>query len=394
MLSYFILKSFSKFDADKKIKLDPVKNQVLEYMKSSNEIPIISMKITSYDYKKDFVNLIIETRTDWQMVLTELLFETPIRIHKYIVNNLIQAHAYKSVNSFIDRAISGAKASPEIFLWVAKNLLTRTWDYEWLDYPRERLILSYFRVMQELKKSEMKGNRLKNIAVEFLFDNDEAVLRDIVAATDEVLIGKLFDMARGISYLEKNSIDKMYSIIREKYTAFAAEAQNGSGEGDMFDEEKLIVSPQGFERMSQELNRMVNIEMAQLSAELAKLANINGDSRENVDYNSLMEKQNTLKMNITNLDSEIKRAQIIDPKAIADDVVGIGTKVMLAEPSGEIAVYQILGPWDADFEKGILSYRSPVAKALIGKKAGDEVSLKAGDTDHRYTVRSIEKFSN
>ena len=100
------------------------------------------MKISSYDYKKDLVNLIEESREDWPQVSAELLFETPVRIHKYIINNLIRAHAYKIINGFIDRVITGAKQYPEIFIWVARNLFSKQWDYDWLDYSRERLAVT------------------------------------------------------------------------------------------------------------------------------------------------------------------------------------------------------------------------------------------------------------
>ncbi|MDY6969921.1 MAG: hypothetical protein SVR08_14865, partial [Spirochaetota bacterium] len=171
ILSFFILRGFSKYIDPKKLKLNSIKEKVINFIRESNEIPLISLNINSYDYKKDFVNLIEEAREDWPKVCSELLFETPVRIHKYIINILIRAHAYNIINNFIDRVITGAKQYPEIFFWVVKNILNKTWDYYWLDYSRERLILTYFRLLNELKKIEVKGNRLKNMYIDLLYDN-------------------------------------------------------------------------------------------------------------------------------------------------------------------------------------------------------------------------------
>ena len=143
-----------------------------------------------------------------------------MRIHKYIINNLIRAHAYNIINNFIDRAITGAKQYPEIFLWVAKNLLTRAWDYEWLDYSRDAMLLTYFRLMGELKKIEVKGSRLKNMSVEIIFANDAAVLKDIIAQGTPQFLGKLYDMVKGVSHITEQQADKFYSLIKAKYPDF------------------------------------------------------------------------------------------------------------------------------------------------------------------------------
>ena len=109
ILSYFILRSLTAYVDPKKLKLDTIRDKVISFIKESQELPLISLKISSYDYKKDFINLIREAREDWPQVVSEILFETPVRIHKYIINNLISAHAYNAINGFIDRTITGAK---------------------------------------------------------------------------------------------------------------------------------------------------------------------------------------------------------------------------------------------------------------------------------------------
>jgi transcription elongation factor GreA len=176
-------------DDPSRLKLDAVREKVIGFIKTSGELPLISMKISSYDYKKHLVNLIEEAREDWPHTVAELLFETPVRIHRYIFNNLIRAQAYNIINHFIERVITGARQYPEIFIWVAKNLFNRLWDYEWLDYSRKAMTITFFRLMNELKKLEQDGNRLKNMALESLFANEAFVLRDIIRENDRAFIG-------------------------------------------------------------------------------------------------------------------------------------------------------------------------------------------------------------
>ena len=392
VLSYMILKDLTKFVDPAKLKLDSLRQRVVDFIKGSQELSLLSMKISSYDYKKNLVGLIEESRDDWPHVLSELLFETPIRIHKYIINNLIRSHAYNIINGFIDRVITGAKQYPEIFIWVARNLFGKTWDYDWLDYSRGQLAVAYFRFLNDLKKMEIEGNRLKNMALEALFDNNAAVLRNIVEQFDRPFLGKIYDLFSNVSYIEEARRDNFFSIIKAKYGDFQ-QAGTQPGEALEFDEEKLIVSREGYEKMKSELDHLATVELVNISKELTKVADVSADLRENVEYNALMEKQGILELSISKLDSDIKKAHVLDLDALSADPVNVGTRVILQNvKTGEERDYTILGPWDADFEKRILSYRSPIAKSLLGNKADDEVVLETEEGKNKYRIKEIKKY--
>ncbi|MCL1864401.1 MAG: transcription elongation factor GreA [Spirochaetes bacterium] len=390
ILSYFILLDLLSYSDSSKIKLDQPKERIISLIKNSRELTFISRKIASYDYKKAFVNLIVENRDDWAQVLFEILFETPVRIHKYIINILMRSHQYYTINHFIDRIIPEAKQYSDIFIWVAKNIFTGTWNYDWLDYPEENLVLSYFRLMNELKKIEVDGNRLKNMMTNIICDDNYEVLKKFVARYDRQLVGKIFDIFKNLPYVEKSQLEKFEEIVKTRF-------DNIQSSGDIAEEEwksdieKLIVSKEGYERKKAELDQMGRVVKTELSKELSGVADASSDIRENVDYNTLMEKQAVLQLAISRLEEEMKKADILDPEKINTDCVNIGTKVLLSGQDGSSS-YTILGPWDADFEKGVLSYRSPIAKAILGKKVGDEVSFRIDDKIQSFRIMSIERY--
>jgi len=349
------------------------------------------MKIGSYDYKKDFVNLIEKAREDWPHIVSELLFETPVRIHRYIFNMLLRVRAYNEINNFIDRVITGARQSPDIFLWVAKSLFNRLWDYEWLDYSKDNLSITFFRLMNDLKKIESDGSRLKNQALDIIFANDSQNLREIVKENSKSFLERTYDIFSNLPYVEDSQSEKFLSIIKERFSDFTW----GQAASDISEQlvETFIVTQQGYDRKKAELDNMISVEMTQLSKELAKVSEVTGDPRENVEYNTLLEKQTILKMAISKLDEEIKMATILDPDKINTDGVSVGTKVSFVNNSTkELRVYTILGPWDADFEKKILSYRSPIAAVILNKKPGEEFALRMNDAEEIFTITSVEKI--
>jgi transcription elongation factor GreA len=392
VLSYMILKDLTKFTDPAKLRLDTLRQKVVDFIKGSQELSLLSMKISLYDYKKDLVNLIEESREDWPQVLSDLLFETPVRIHKYIFNCLIRAHAYNIINSFIDRVITGAKQYSEIFIWVVRNLFSKAWDYDWIDYSRERLAVTYFRFLNDLKKMELEGNRLKNMALDLLFDNNAAVLHNIVDLFDLAFLGKIYDLFTNVSYIEDSHRENFLTIIKSKYPDFQP-VKIQPDEAWELDVEKLIVSQEGYEKMKAELDRLVTVELVNISKELTKVADVSADIRENVEYNALMEKQSILELSISKLDNEMKKAHILNLNDISLDSVNIGTMVILQNTrTGEVRDYTVLGPWDADFEKGVLSYRSPIAKSLLGSRAGDSVALDIEDGKHTYRIKEIQRY--
>jgi transcription elongation GreA/GreB family factor len=139
---------------------------------------------------------------------------------------------------------------------------------------------------------------------------------------------------------------------------------------------------------------MLNVEMLTISKELAAVSEASADIRENIEYSSLIEKQSILKTSISKLDAEMKKADILDVEKISVDSVSVGTKVIFEDiEKGEMLDFTILGPWDADFESRILSYRSPIAIALMGHKIGEEVGIFIDNEERKFRIKSIKKYN-
>ncbi|WP_207796158.1 GreA/GreB family elongation factor, partial [Leptospira ellisii] len=115
--------------------------------------------------------------------------------------------------------------------------------------------------------------------------------------------------------------------------------------------------------------------------------------RANIDF--FVEKRCQLvQIAIKRLEAEIKSAIILDLTNVKTDKINIGATVKLKnESTGEVVAYSILGAWDADTEKHIISYQSPLAKSLLGKKIGDHAVLNLTGAETRFTVLEIGRYS-
>ena len=147
----------------------------------------------------------------------------------------------------------------------------------------------------------------------------------------------------------------------------------------------------GAERLKTELHRLKTVERPAVIQAIAD-ARAHGDLSENADYDAAKERQGFIEGRIADLEGKIANAQVIDPAALdADGRVVFGATVVIEDlDSGDRATYQIVGDDEADIKLGKISVSSPIARALIGKYAGDSVEVQAPGGVRHYEVLDVE----
>lgn len=146
----------------------------------------------------------------------------------------------------------------------------------------------------------------------------------------------------------------------------------------------------GAEQIKQELQRLKSIERPAVIQAIAD-ARAQGDLSENAEYDAAREKQGFIEGRIADLESKLGTAQIIDPADLdADGRVVFGATVELTdEASGDEITYQIVGDDEADLKQGLISVNSPIARALIGKEAGDVAKVAAPGGVRHYEILAV-----
>jgi transcription elongation factor GreA len=152
----------------------------------------------------------------------------------------------------------------------------------------------------------------------------------------------------------------------------------------------LLVSWGSLEKRKAEYTELVQKKIPANSKEIA-VARSYGDLRENHEYKAAKEMQKILMRRKGELEQQLVRARGTDFAGTRTEAVSPGTRVRVTEVQGNhLEVYAILGAWDTDPDKGILSYLSPLAQALMNKKLGEEVEFDMDGQKKRYRIDSIE----
>jgi transcription elongation factor GreA len=152
--------------------------------------------------------------------------------------------------------------------------------------------------------------------------------------------------------------------------------------------EKVPMLAEGYEKLTAEL-KLLREERPRI-VDAIEEARAHGDLSENAEYHAAKERQGQVEASIADLEDKVSRAQIIDPTTLSGDKVIFGATVTLLDEDDKPVRYQIVGPTEADAKSGRISYSSPLGRALIGKKADDEIEVTVPSGERFYVIQQIE----
>ena len=186
------------------------------------------------------------------------------------------------------------------------------------------------------------------------------------------------------------SMDKR-SLLARIVKSYPAIQSLISGEATK-QETKLVVSWDSLERRKNDYAELVQKKIPANSKEIA-IARSYGDLRENHEYKAAKEMQKLLMRRKSELEAQLVRAQGTDFANVKADVVGVGTIVDVTDLNANHAEkFTILGAWDSEPEKGVISYLTPVAQSMINRKSGEEVEFDMDGAKKRYRIDAISPY--
>ena len=154
--------------------------------------------------------------------------------------------------------------------------------------------------------------------------------------------------------------------------------------------ERVPMTRSGLIRLKEELKRLKAVERPKIVKEIAE-ARAHGDLSENAEYHAAKEKQSHVEGRILQVEHWIASAEVIDVTKHAGDRVIFGATVTLSDSdSGDEVKYRIVGELEADLKAGKISVTSPIARALIGRSEGDEVTVRSPGGNRLFEIQRLE----
>jgi transcription elongation factor GreA len=312
----------------------------------------------------------------WIEVLRGSLNIVSAKLCREFANLLIQENQMDALKETLVRLINQHTAGSELLLWLGRDR-----SDAFADILGPEVFRAMLTAMERDQFNERRSNRLR----EFILDDHE-LLAELTASAD---IEVIKDLTRALQFSPVfDDMDKR-SLLARLVKAHPAVQSLVSGEQTRQDT-TLLVSWESLERRKTEYEELVQKKIPANSKEIA-IARSYGDLSENHEYKAAKEMQKILMRRKDELEAQLSRARGTDFSNVRADVAGIGTVVRAADlNTNEPETFTILGAWDSEPDKGIISYLSPVAQALLNRKVGDEVEFEVHGAKHRHRIEKIE----
>jgi transcription elongation factor GreA len=154
--------------------------------------------------------------------------------------------------------------------------------------------------------------------------------------------------------------------------------------------ERIPMTAGGYKALEDEITHLKSVERPSVIAAISE-ARAHGDLSENAEYHAAKERQAFIEGRVMELEDKLSRAEVIDISKLSGKTVKFGATVSLVDEDTDKKVkYQIVGDLEADLKKGLISISSPIARALIGKSAGDTVEVAAPGGARSYEILKVQ----
>jgi transcription elongation GreA/GreB family factor len=314
----------------------------------------------------------------WADALRTTLNSVNAKLCKEFVTILAEQGKMTELKETLARLISQHLASSELLLWLAKE---RTDTFA--DILGPEVFRAMLTAMERDQFNEKRSNRLR----EYILD-DQELLPELTAAAELEVIK---DLTRALQLSPVfDDMDKRSLLARIVKSHPAVQSLISGGETKQ--DTTLVVSWDSLERRRLEYDELVHKKMPANREEIA-IARSYGDLRENHEYKAAKEMQKMLVRSKGEMENQLERARGTDFSNVRNDIASIGTIVRTTDiDTNQRETFTILGAWDSDPDKGVVSYLSPMAQALLNRKVGDEVEFEIHGAKHKHRIESIEAF--
>ncbi|TVR69808.1 MAG: transcription elongation factor GreA [Spirochaetaceae bacterium] len=344
-------------------------------------------RIDSPALQKRFLASVRVVDPDWGNVYARLL---PYHLSRDILLELERHDKRALVLDFISRVYENYRSMRESFVWLVRFCEEDPW-FDEIGITQEKRLLAmthiYDLTFRDIdNRKDVSLNRKINRQIHSYLFRDKQ-LADFIDHAGEDSVSRLFTLMSDVKDLDPKALVELRQRVQERFPGFHF---YGESEADFVSARKVLYCTTSmYEAKQAEYNHLQQVEVPENSKEI-EVARSYGDLKENAEYKAAMERQDNLNNRAARLKEDLDMARPI----MADDVSGteaaFGTVVHVQDlESGDDLAYTILGPWESDPDKNIISYQSPLGNRLLRNAVGDELDFQINERRYHFRIESI-----
>jgi len=363
--------------------LEPTSASIIQetssFIKLASELPS--------NYYTRLIDLLTRVYPEkWENIAISLVKEGSGKLLNDSVAFLAANDKLDLIKESLERWVSEQSCKSPVLLWIIKQRHSAKYEAILKGLLEPKLLSAIFYAIdyEALQKTTNKRIPLADV----LSDD-----RDLIP---DLLVDANLETARDLaqSLLSNQGFEELTkkSILARFIRQFPSIQELVTGESKEGPKNDLIISKDSYDVRQKEYQELIEVKIPE-NKEAIATAREHGDLRENAEYKMAREDQTTLMARKAQLEYDLGRSQITDFTGVSSDVVGIGSVVTLtAGSSGKDSTYAILGAWDSDPDKNILSYKTPLGQSLLGSSVGETVEIEIDSVQETWTIKTISRW--
>jgi len=331
----------------------------------------------------------------WPQVAAEVAERAPLRALRKYLDELVAAKQESVAADLISRVVSFPRRNPDAYMWALKELLTGKVAQELhMGLDAHHMIDDLLSLLEELQRSahlatpeDEKGLRaFVNKLAKMISESEFKLIADFILKLP-VEEARAFYRELHTRKLDETFIQQMLRAMRR--TRNDLEDSRGIPVSEA--ETTILCTEAAYRQKLSELDKLKNVDIPANSKAIGVAREL-GDLRENAEYQTAKDMQKVLMARMGELTAQIARARQVPADGIDTTAVNFGTKFVAKNDAGDQVSYTLLGPWESDPDKGIISYQAPLGKTFHKRKIGDavDVTLPNGKKS-KFTIATIDK---
>jgi len=374
---------------------DEAAAQARELAAGATDLVTLCADLEPSDRKRVVADVAATAGDEWAERVVAVLRSGDADVADTVLEQLRQ-HRPDLLIALFSELSANPRANPSMFLWYVRGLLQETIPVELAPGEKDSTVMEKLLTLGDQIGLEQKRSGDKDLK-EFLrhlrsfftsrrLKMFKAFVQKSSLSYARYLFAKI-QRNRGFTDQTKQAMLDVIEIAHPDIHTAPDEAPTGEVTPST---DVIYTTLHGYKQRERELKHILEVEVPHNAEDLGRAASF-GDISENAEYTAALEKQDQLMRRVRELRDDLDKARILDPEQVTTERVVVGTRVRLNNLSrGGEERYALLGPWDTDLERGVISYLSPVGRGLLGKCRGDRADITLPEGSVTYEVLEIE----
>jgi transcription elongation factor GreA-like protein/transcription elongation GreA/GreB family factor len=354
---------------------------IQELIKAAPSIEKLIAEIDIVVFKKRVLLEVKNCRPEWKDTFLNLLFkveQTPLR--DYLLSELTGPDSLKPLKKKLEELAAHPSRYPDLFLWYFQKAISQPslpfGDKE----GKLRFFESFLVLLADLEQLPTYRDMIKKMH-SILEAGRYAIVRQMMKDATPEMTKEFLLLATKCHSLTDHDIKILHALAAVAHPELAKMKKQET------DQMVIWTTDEGYKKVQHRIQQIATVETVENAKEI-EVARSHGDLRENQEFKAALEKRSRLQSEMKTLSEQMNHARILSKDDISTDEVGVGAVVECKNSQGQTITYTLLGPWDADPDRGIISFQSKLAQAIKGLAIGDSFDFQG----EKFTITAIHSY--